>query len=231
MGQRHRPAQLGSRDVIVTRLAGFEAILDGLGELGLAGVVGHMPADPGGQRLVAGPDRPDQALAEGLRARCRVEDQADPSREHLLADRSRLRVHTHVVVAALGTPRAGRVVARLRRRLGASAGEILDGGRDLLDEADRGALRRPDPQRDVGHLLGHRGLHHRLEVGGQPVRVGHDVDGIQQRGGDLAVRMVALSGVASRVRRELLSGVRWLGGCHLPGELSPASDAEFAVGA
>jgi hypothetical protein len=47
-------------------------------------------------------------------------------------------------------------------------------------------LRGPDPQRDVGYLLGHRGLHHRLEISGQPGRIGHDVDGAQQRGGDLA---------------------------------------------
>jgi hypothetical protein len=63
--------------VLVARFAGLEPVLDGLGEFGLPGVVGDMPTDPGGQRLVLGPDRLDKPLAQGLRTGCRVEDQAD----------------------------------------------------------------------------------------------------------------------------------------------------------
>ncbi len=66
--ERDGAAQPDGRGVIVARLAGLESVLDGLGELGLPGVVGDMPADPGGQCLVLGPDRPDKPLAQGLRA-------------------------------------------------------------------------------------------------------------------------------------------------------------------
>src|SRR5262249_15997687 len=118
-------------------------------------VVGDMPVDPGGQRLVFGPDRPDKPLPQALRTGCRAEDQADPGSEHLLAGRARLDVYAYVVVAALGAPGAGRVVSCLRCRLGAPVGEVVDGRGDLLDEPDCGMLRGPDPQRDVGYLLGH----------------------------------------------------------------------------
>src|SRR6516165_6063161 len=105
--------------------------------------MGDMPADPGGQRLILGPDGPDKPLAEDLRARCITDDQADPGGEHLLAGRPGLDVHAQVIVAALGAPGAGRVVARLWCRLSAPGGEVLDGRGDLLDEADRGMLRGP----------------------------------------------------------------------------------------
>jgi hypothetical protein len=78
VGECHRPAQLGGRGVLVACLARLEPVLDDLGEFGLPGVVGDMAVDPGGQRLLIGPDRPDKPLARGLRARCRIEDQADP---------------------------------------------------------------------------------------------------------------------------------------------------------
>jgi hypothetical protein len=104
-GECHRPAQRRGRGVLVACLAGLEPVLDSLGKLGLAGVVGDMAVDPSGQRLLIGPDRPDQPLTEGLRSRCRVEDQADPGGKLLLADRSRLDFHAQVVVAALGPPK------------------------------------------------------------------------------------------------------------------------------
>jgi len=49
--ERYRPAQRGGRGILVACLAGFEPVLDGLGELCLAGVVGDIGVDPRGQRL------------------------------------------------------------------------------------------------------------------------------------------------------------------------------------
>jgi hypothetical protein len=37
----------------IARLAGLEPVLDGPGELGLPGVMGGMPVDPGGPRLIS----------------------------------------------------------------------------------------------------------------------------------------------------------------------------------
>jgi hypothetical protein len=44
-------------------LAGLQAVLDGGGQLSLAGVVRDSLVDLGGQGLIVRPDRPDQALA------------------------------------------------------------------------------------------------------------------------------------------------------------------------
>jgi hypothetical protein len=65
VGECDRPAQLGGRGVIVTCLVGLEPVLDGLGELSLADVMGDMAADPRGQRFVVGSDRPGRAPGPG----------------------------------------------------------------------------------------------------------------------------------------------------------------------
>jgi hypothetical protein len=59
-------------------------------------------------------------------------------------------------------------------------------GGDLFDEPDGGALRGPEPQRDVGDLLAHGGRHHGPEVGFEAGRVGDDVDGTEQSRRDRA---------------------------------------------
>src|ERR1039457_7095736 len=66
MRQRHGPAELGGRGLLVTLLASLQALEYRLGEFGLAGVVGDPRGDPGGQRRVIGPDRPDEPLPEDL---------------------------------------------------------------------------------------------------------------------------------------------------------------------
>ena len=103
----HGAAELGGGGVLVAELAGLQALLDDLGQLGLAGVVRDLPVDPGGQGLVVGPHGPDQALAEHLGGAVgRGGDQADPGGEHLLADAAGADLHADVVVAALAAPQA-----------------------------------------------------------------------------------------------------------------------------
>ena len=98
-----------------------------------------------------------QALADDLA----VDDELDPRRELLGAERLRRDAHRDVVVAATRRPSPGRVVADQRRDLDAAVGEVLDGGRDLADEQHLGSLRRPHPQRGVGDAARHRRAHHR----------------------------------------------------------------------
>ena len=133
--------------------------------------------DPGRQRLVIGPDRPDQPLAHHRLGR-RGGDQADPGGQHLLSDRTRRRnLHAEMVVTALpAAPGAGRVVTGLRARRGAPVGQVSHRRRHLLDELNGRMLGRPDAQRHVGDLLAHRRGHHGREVGGEPSWVGDDVE-------------------------------------------------------
>src|SRR5260370_21863031 len=115
VGQRHGPAQLGRRGFLVALLTGLQPVLDGGGELGLAGVVRDPRVDLGGQGLVVGPDGPDQALAGHRGARRPPGHQAHPGREHLLPDAGRGDLAADVVVAALPRPPGpGRVIAGLR---------------------------------------------------------------------------------------------------------------------
>src|ERR1035437_111614 len=146
MRQRHGPAELGGRGLLVTLLASLQALEYRLGEFGLAGVVGDPRVDPGGQRLVIGPDRPDEPLPEDLVPRTPgsagrgAHHQADPSREHFLPDADRVNLDADMVIAALPRPpRPGRVITGLRARRGAPAGPV--GGRRpplLCQEGDPG---------------------------------------------------------------------------------------------
>src|ERR1700676_3368868 len=113
MRQRHGPAELGRRGLLVTLLAGLQALEYRLGEFGLPGVVGDPRVDPGGQRLVIGPDRPDEFLPEVLApgsarragsAGVLAPHQADPAREHLLPDAGRVNLDANMVIAALPRP-------------------------------------------------------------------------------------------------------------------------------
>src|SRR5207248_9773275 len=130
-GRGPPPGRACRRGLLVALLARLQALLDRVGELGLASVVGHPGIDLGGERLVIGPDRADQALAEDFGPG----DQADPGGQHFLPDAGRGDLDADVVVTALPRPpRSGRVVAHLRAGLGAPAGQVLHRGRDLLDE-------------------------------------------------------------------------------------------------
>ena len=62
--------------------------------------------------------------------------------------------------------------------------EVEDLGRDLANEQDLAALRRPHAQHRLGHAAAHRRPHHRLEVGLELRRLGDDVDGAEQGRGD-----------------------------------------------
>ena len=91
-----------------------------------------------------------------------------------------------MVVAGLVGPgargvRAGQVVDRRT-----TVGEVLDRRRDLADEQDLRALRRPDAQVGVGDAARHGLLHHRLELGLHLRRARDDVDGAEQGLGDAA---------------------------------------------
>src|ERR1035441_5292886 len=121
MRQRHGPAELGGRGLLVTLLASLQALDYRLGEFGLAGVVGDPRVDPGGQRLVIGPDRPDEPLPEDLVPRTPgsagrgAHHQAEPSREHFLPDAGRGNLHGDMVIAALLKPQnTSRVTTVLR---------------------------------------------------------------------------------------------------------------------
>ena len=59
-------------------------------------------------------------------------------------------------------------------------------GATCLTNCTRRAPRRPEPQREVGHVLRHRGAGQRAEVGGEVGGLGDDVDRAQQRRRDRA---------------------------------------------
>src|SRR5262249_10550386 len=102
---------------------------------------GLLFVDLGGGRGVVGPHRADQALAEGGAV---GPDEAYPAGEHLVTDLAGADLDAHVVVAALGAPRAGGVLTDQRLfgiRGFAPFGEIQNGRRYLLDEPDGGAPR------------------------------------------------------------------------------------------
>jgi hypothetical protein len=132
----------------------LEALLDCLGEFGLAGVVGDPRVDLGGQGVVIGPDRPDQALAEDLP----TGHQAHLGGAHLLADPGLVDLDADVVIATLARPpRPGRVkvITALPVCQRPAAGQVLDGRRHLLDELDTGALGGAQAEAHVSYLQGH----------------------------------------------------------------------------
>ena len=89
---------------LVARVACREALLDGVGQLRLSGVVGDGRVDAGREVGVLAPDRTDEGLGLHLVA----DDHLDPGGEALGPDRRDRDPDGDVVVAGLVAPRAGR---------------------------------------------------------------------------------------------------------------------------
>ena len=142
------------------------------------GVVGDVGVDPGRQGHVLGPHRPHQRL----RLRLAVDDQADPGGQLLVAHVGRGHLDAHVVVAALARrPRPGGEVAGEGVDRADLGRQVLDRRRHLAQEAELGALRRPQPQPHVGHALADRPFEEVLEVVVHLVGFRDDLDLAQQR--------------------------------------------------
>ncbi len=151
LGQLDGPSELGGGQLFVTGCLGRQALLDRLRQLGLAGVVGDLLVDPRRQLGVVGPLGLDQPLGLDLVA----EGQLDPGGELLLPDRLGRQPDGDVVVAGLVSPGARGVGAGQLVDGRTTVGEVLDRRRDLADEQDLRALRRPHAQLGVGDAARH----------------------------------------------------------------------------
>ena len=104
-----------------------QALLDGLRELSLSGVMGYLGIDPGRQALVVRPLCFDETLSGYLIA----DGKLHPRRELLLSNGLGRQPHTDVIITGLIAPRACRVSASERIDLHSAGGQILHRRRDL----------------------------------------------------------------------------------------------------
>ena len=152
------------------------------GQLGLTRVVGHLGIDAGGQTLVAGPLRLDEAL----RLHRTPDRELDTRRQLLLADGLRREPYADVVVPRLVRPRSGGVSAGEWVDVDPALGEILHGRGDLADEHDLCPLGCPHAQFGVSDSAAHRLLHQLVEDVGHSLGRRNDVHGAQESLGDPA---------------------------------------------
>ena len=175
--QSGRLAEQERGRVIVAGVACREALLDGVGQFDLSGVVGDGRVDAGREVRVLAPDRTHQGLGLNLV----TEHHLDPGGEAFGPDRRDRDPDRDVVVAGLVTPRTGRILTDQVGHRDRPVRQVLHDGGDLAHEEDLGSLRRPDTQPRVGHTPTHGALDHRLEVGLHGLGARDDVDRPEQR--------------------------------------------------